>query len=105
MVGESLPGQHDHLAQNAWWSFNGGNSHVSTIVPINYRSDQWINWCSPADSYRGNWNVSWGFKSRHTGGANFVFADGSVHLLTQSIDHRTYQLLGCRNDNQVPGDY
>ena len=48
----------------------------------------------------GNWNVSWGFKSNHTNGANFVFADGSVRFLAQSIDHRTYQLLGARDDGQ-----
>jgi prepilin-type N-terminal cleavage/methylation domain-containing protein/prepilin-type processing-associated H-X9-DG protein len=106
MIGESLPLEHDHLAQNVWWSFNGGNAHCTTIIPINYRTDQWVNWCSPADHYRGNWNVSWGFKSKHTNGTNFVFADASVHFISQSIDHRTYQLLGCRNDGMVPsGDY
>jgi prepilin-type N-terminal cleavage/methylation domain-containing protein/prepilin-type processing-associated H-X9-DG protein len=104
MVGESLPAQHDHLTAGGWWHFNGGAAHVSTIVPINYRSDG-TNWCSPAQTFRGNWNVSWGFKSRHTGGVNFVFADGSVHFLTQSIDMRTYQLLGCRNDGMPTGDY
>jgi hypothetical protein len=26
--------------------------------------------------------------------------DGSVHFIHQNIDHRTYQLLGCRNDGQ-----
>jgi len=105
MVGESLPGQHDHLAQNLWWYGNGGNSHVSTIVPINYRSDDRVGCGSdPQRSYQ-NWDISWGFKSRHTGGANFVFADGSVHFLTQSIDMKTYQLLGCRNDGLPTGDY
>jgi prepilin-type N-terminal cleavage/methylation domain-containing protein/prepilin-type processing-associated H-X9-DG protein len=99
MVGESLPLQHDHLLQNAWWSFNGGAAHVSTIVPINYRSDQ-TQWCNPAQSVNHNWNVSWGFKSNHSGGANFLFGDGSVHFIQQSIDHKTYQLLGCRNDSQ-----
>ena len=34
-------------------------------------------------------------------GVNFVFADGSVHFISQVIDHRTYQLLGCRNDGQI----
>jgi hypothetical protein len=31
----------------------GGAAHCSTIVPINYRSDQSASWCSPADRYRG----------------------------------------------------
>jgi prepilin-type processing-associated H-X9-DG protein len=62
---------------------------------------------SPTDPTHNmfNYNVYWGFKSRHPGGANFVFADGSVHFLNQSIDPKTYQLLGCRNDNQPIGDY
>jgi len=99
LLGESLPEEHDHLVSNAnWQSFNGGSAHVSTIVPINYRSNDGANWCSPAQSYRGNWNVSWGFKSKHSGGTNFCLGDGSVRFISQSIDHRTYQLLGCRND-------
>jgi prepilin-type N-terminal cleavage/methylation domain-containing protein/prepilin-type processing-associated H-X9-DG protein len=110
MIGESLPGSHDHLRQNLWWAFNGGQSHVSTIIPINNLMPNQVNdggnWCSdpPHESY--NWNVSWGFRSRHGGGgANFAFADGSVQFLQQSIDHRTYQLLGCRDDGMVPGQY
>jgi prepilin-type N-terminal cleavage/methylation domain-containing protein/prepilin-type processing-associated H-X9-DG protein len=105
MVGESLPTQHDHLAQNLWWHYNGGNAHVTTIVPMNYKSDG-TNWCSPADNFKGNWDVSWGFKSHHNGGCNFLFADGSAKYLSQAVSVRTFQLLGCRNDAQVPGsDY
>jgi len=100
MIGETLRNQHDHIGGNAWWSFNGGNSHCSTIVPINYYSGDSANWCSPAQTYWGNWNVSWGFKSNHTGGVNFVFGDGSVRFIRESIDVKTYQLLGCRNDGQ-----
>jgi prepilin-type N-terminal cleavage/methylation domain-containing protein/prepilin-type processing-associated H-X9-DG protein len=104
LIGESLPSQHDHLAQNAWWSYNGGNAHCSTIVPINYRSDG-TNWCNPATNFKGNWNVSWGFKSNHTNGVNFVFGDGSVHFINQGINMKTYQLLGCRNDGRPTGDW
>jgi len=99
LVGESLPKHHDHLAQNVWWHFNGGASHVSTIVPINQKSDG--NNCSdPVRPQNNNWNMSWGFKSNHSGGANFLFGDGSTRFIRQSIDHKTYQLLGCRNDQQ-----
>jgi len=103
MIGESLPAEHDHLTNVGWAHFNGGVAHCSTIVPINYRSD-WPD-CAQAANSRVNWNVAWGFKSKHSGGANFVFVDGSVHFLPQSIEHWTYQLLGCRNDNQTPGSY
>jgi len=102
-VGETLPLQHDHLSGAAWgggrWThYNEGASHASTIVPINYRSDLPAGDPDCAHSQQ-NWNVSWGFKSRHTGGANFLFGDGSIHFINQSIDMKTYQLLGCRNDN------
>jgi prepilin-type N-terminal cleavage/methylation domain-containing protein/prepilin-type processing-associated H-X9-DG protein len=103
MIGESLPNEHDHLAQNNWAAFNGGNAHCTTIIPINHKSayhDPNGNRCArPLENYQ-NWNVSWGFKSHHSGGTNFVFADGSVHFIAEGIDHRTYQLLGCRNDGQ-----
>jgi prepilin-type N-terminal cleavage/methylation domain-containing protein/prepilin-type processing-associated H-X9-DG protein len=96
-VGEVLPEEHDHYGPGNWAHFNGGASHHSTIVPINYRSNERARCGNPATSF-GNWNVSWGFKSRHAGGANFLLGDGSVHFLRQNIDHRTYQLLGCRDD-------
>lgn len=97
LIGETLPEMHDHFWDGHWQHFNGGTAHVGTITPINYRSDV-RNWCSPADRSHQNWNLSFGFKSNHSGGANFVFVDGSVRFVNQSIDHRTYQLLGCRND-------
>jgi prepilin-type processing-associated H-X9-DG protein len=101
MIGESLPNQHDHLAQNDWRTFNGGNAHCTTIIPINHRSDYHDpngDRCANPDRNYQNWSVSWGFKSRHTSGANFLFGDVHVQFLSQSIDYRTYQLLGCRND-------
>jgi prepilin-type N-terminal cleavage/methylation domain-containing protein/prepilin-type processing-associated H-X9-DG protein len=102
LLGEALVDRHDHLGW-AWWSFNGGESHVTTIVPLNYAVlhpiDPNANWCDPADKFRGNWNVSWGFSSRHTSGANFAFADGHVSFVPETIDTRTYNLLGCRNDS------
>ncbi len=51
------------------------------------------------------WNANMGFKSRHTGGAQFVFCDGSVHFLQQNIDHTTYQMLGDRRDGMTIPNY
>jgi prepilin-type N-terminal cleavage/methylation domain-containing protein/prepilin-type processing-associated H-X9-DG protein len=107
MIGESRPAEHDHLAGQQWWSFNGGAAHCTTIIPINHFSGS-HDWCNPStvQNMFHNWDVSWGFKSNHTAGANFAFGDGSVHFIKQSIDHRLYQLLGCRNDGvQTSGDF
>jgi len=98
MLGEGLPEQHDHLTNAGWWHFNGGAGHTSTIVPINYVSKD--TGCSVPARDRANWNVSWGFKSNHSGGCNFAFADGSIRFVGEKIDMKTYQLLGCRNDGQ-----
>jgi prepilin-type N-terminal cleavage/methylation domain-containing protein/prepilin-type processing-associated H-X9-DG protein len=104
MLGESLPGSHDHLQWAGWYQFNGGNSHCTTIIPINnFMPEDALN--TSCQNQTSNWDISWGFRSRHTGGTQFAFADGSVHFLAQGINHRTYQLLGCRNDGQVPGTY
>jgi prepilin-type processing-associated H-X9-DG protein len=45
--------------------------------------------------------VSQGFKSNHDTGANFLFCDGHVRWLQDNIDHKVFQLLGCRNDQQA----
>ena len=43
----------------------------------------------------------WGFRSLHPGGANFVFVDGSVHFLKETINLTTYQALGTRSFAEV----
>ncbi len=106
LVGEVLAECHDHLEGN--WSSNGlNNAHASTIVPINDYTT-----CSnipggnkpachdPTDaSNRHNWNYSWGFRSRHEGGAHFLMGDGSVKFVAETINHRVYQNLGGRRDS------
>lgn len=42
-----------------------------------------------------------GFSSAHPGGANFVFGDGSVRFLSESIDRRVFQCLGNRADEEM----
>jgi len=106
LVGEALPGVHDHLQNGpAWWLMNSGNQHCTTIIPMNYIMPEKIGSTGSCNTQSNNWNIVWGFSSRHSGGCNFVFADGSVHFITQSIDHKTYNDLGCRADGQPTANY
>jgi len=104
MVGETLPQSHDHFWDMSWLQYNGGSAHVSTIVPLNYRPPGgWTN--SSCQNQTSNWDISWGFKSNHSGGVNFVFADGSVKMISESASRQTMALLGCRNDGQPTPNY
>ncbi len=116
LIGESLPefngdgvsGFPKAGSYSGWWTNDGAHAMISTIIPINYKilKDEDGKLCGTAPGRsRKNWAVADGFKSNHSGGASFVFADGSVHFLSESIDMWTYQKLGCRNDGQVIGDY
>ncbi|MEW4563321.1 DUF1559 domain-containing protein [Bremerella sp. JC770] len=46
-----------------------------------------------------------GFGSYHPGGAMFVFCDGSVHFLPETIDLATYRAIGSRRGKEVIGEY
>jgi prepilin-type processing-associated H-X9-DG protein len=104
LLGESLPSTNAHM-QYGWYT-SYGSQLSTTIIPINWPISEWdTSWCGsggagPAHSMYNN-NVAWGFRSRHKTGANFTLVDGSVRFISQSIDHKTFQLLGCRNDGQV----
>ena len=97
----------------ASWSLHATNgwSHSNiwgrwTQVPINWDT-RYIDLASATAAgktgceARCNFNSAEGFKSRHTGGANFVLGDGSVHFFSQSIDLVNYNRLGAKADGQT----
>jgi prepilin-type processing-associated H-X9-DG protein len=53
----------------------------------------------------GSWPVdlTGGFSSFHSDAANFLFCDGSVRTLKNSIDRHVYRLLGNRADGEMIG--
>ena len=85
--------------QAGWSRSNNGNGLTSTQIPINYDScDE-----NAADKcqHPRNWNTELGFKSRHPGGTQFCFGDGSVHFLPETIDHWSFQHLGGKADGET----
>jgi prepilin-type N-terminal cleavage/methylation domain-containing protein/prepilin-type processing-associated H-X9-DG protein len=101
LLGETLPGE-NRMRDNHWAQAGPGRA-LTTIIPINYHTNYFdANGCTAAPlRYYANANVADGFRSWHSRGANFAMADGSVCFLSQTIDHQTFQYLGCRNDGQV----
>jgi len=105
LVGEVLPVAD---ANNAFWTSTGSAS--GTTVPPSFDTNSYP--ASAADC-----NCKWqgattpvgcrfsaaakGFASRHPGGANYLFADGSVKFLRKSISMPTYNALGSRNGGEV----
>jgi prepilin-type N-terminal cleavage/methylation domain-containing protein/prepilin-type processing-associated H-X9-DG protein len=105
LMGEVLPGCSVILSSNPWWT--SGQFFTNTAPPINYQTcpDE-----PPGTSGTqgcnawNNWHTEVGFKSRHPGGAQFVFGDASVRFLKQTMDYTTYQRLGCRRDGTLTGN-
>lgn len=45
------------------------------------------------------------FSSRHSGGAQFLFCDGHVQLISTNIDTKLYRALSTRAGRETTGDF
>ncbi|HIA19891.1 MAG TPA: DUF1559 domain-containing protein, partial [Planctomycetaceae bacterium] len=102
--GEVLP-QKDVTKCWGWFHFNEwpSGTHSPINYPIRGRGERGAYGAQDCNHYY-NLQTSVGFRSQHKGGAQFVFADGSVHLLGDTMDYLTYNRLGCRRDGEPPGE-
>jgi prepilin-type N-terminal cleavage/methylation domain-containing protein/prepilin-type processing-associated H-X9-DG protein len=58
--------------------------------------------CAPQNGRVGQ---QYNARSRHPGGVNACFGDGSVHFITNSIALFTWQALATMNGGDLPGNY
>jgi prepilin-type processing-associated H-X9-DG protein len=90
MIGESVASQDLHSAA----LFSDGD-WAGCNVPLNFFEVEDI------DVIDSQWYDQRGFRSRHPGGAQFCFADGSVHFLNEGIEHAIYRAYATRNGGEV----
>jgi prepilin-type N-terminal cleavage/methylation domain-containing protein/prepilin-type processing-associated H-X9-DG protein len=103
-MGEILPRSSAFQWIRGWTMSEG--LWFATTAPINYPTDiDYFSTDPPAGhDWETDFNTAMGFKSRHPGGANFVFCDGGAQFLSENIDYTTYQMLGARSDGEVLPD-
>ncbi|MHC5537827.1 DUF1559 domain-containing protein [Singulisphaera rosea] len=106
LVGESLAAQ---CANNSLWITNGGIA--GTAIPMNLVTERTPCTDQAAQTpVMGSLDVgcrfsyaSAGFKSEHPGGVNFLFCDGAVRFLRDTISRPVYAGLGSKAGGEVIG--
>lgn len=110
-MGEIIPSTAGYQWVNGWTRSEG--LWFATTAPLNLSTDPEVYQAGgggrgggaatvPAcRDWENDFNAAMGFKSRHPGGVNFVYCDGSVHYLDEGIDYGTYQRLGARSDGEA----
>lgn len=87
LIGEQIS---EHTVHRASYYANG--DYASCSPPLNYFPDP------PTPT---NWPNVMGFRSRHPGGAYFAFVDGSVHFISETIDHAQYRGFATRAGGEI----
>jgi len=94
LAGEDIPSLNAHCT----WPYANGSLGTCAIPPNQNMP------YGGSDIYYG-WPDLYSFRSRHTGGLQFAFTDGSVHFISQSIAMITYRALATRNGGEVLQNY
>lgn len=115
LVGESrwwfAVGENPPYGTHMMWSSGvrniGGSSHVNTVAaavdPINNPLVDYNPGNGPYTAHPAGIGAVVGthtraFGSWHTGGCHFLYADGSVHFLSENMDLAAYRQMGNCND-------
>jgi prepilin-type N-terminal cleavage/methylation domain-containing protein/prepilin-type processing-associated H-X9-DG protein len=60
---------------------------------------------TPSEHEQWNYETGCNFRSRHPGGAYFVYVDAHVEFLTDDIDMKLFSNLGDRHDGRIGSNY
>jgi prepilin-type N-terminal cleavage/methylation domain-containing protein/prepilin-type processing-associated H-X9-DG protein len=100
-------GQQCDAAKNTHMNSNGtgwfGANYTQTILNMACPP----NWMYPTciatnyPGYSADRDGTYPARSNHPGGVNALFGDGSVRFLSETIDFKTYQYLGGRQEGQA----
>jgi prepilin-type processing-associated H-X9-DG protein len=95
---------------SVWYQIGATKAPINFPTCLNERDINGILINYSGWTYNGNNFQPWkdtdsacGAKSKHPGGAQVVFCDGSVHFLRENINYETYQRLGSRRDGKTVG--
>jgi prepilin-type N-terminal cleavage/methylation domain-containing protein/prepilin-type processing-associated H-X9-DG protein len=84
-----------------WWIVGTmGNTMFNTVVPPSSTQYAWAN-CKKTGGGELEGESYSNSSSNHSGGANFLFADGSVKFIKSSISMTTYWSIGTRANGEV----
>jgi prepilin-type N-terminal cleavage/methylation domain-containing protein/prepilin-type processing-associated H-X9-DG protein len=92
MIGEAI-GKFD--VHSGWMYSNA--SCATCAIPLNNA----LKAGDPGFGNAGDWPNVYSFRSRHANGANFAMADGSVRMVSQSLDLNTYRALSTHSGGEV----
>ncbi len=104
LVGEARQAMCSSSFGGRWGA--GVHTSVHGYVPdyrfhINYPAGSDTSLCYSSNPAIQKLQYAWGFGSWHSGGANFVFGDGSVHFLRDSMAFPIFQALTTINGGEV----
>ena len=88
VVGEVLP----EFDSFKYWPLSSG-TYASTHAPLNYMPEPNMPWFG--------WSNQIGFRSRHPGGAHFLWGDGHISFVSEDISEDVYRGISTRAGGEI----